>query len=44
MSQVNKVVYTEFAQAVSDIISDVNQAVKKRSKKGELEEDVAIND
>ena len=39
MSQVNSEVYAEFAKAVSDIIKEVNQAVKRRSKK---DEEVAI--
>jgi len=39
MSQVNSEVYAEFAKAVSDIINEVNQAVKRRSKK---DEEVAI--
>lgn len=35
MSQVNPEVYAEFAKAVSDIINEVNQAVKRRSKNNE---------
>lgn len=35
MSQVNKELYAEFARAVADVISEVNQAVKRRNKQAD---------
>lgn len=40
MNQVNSELYAEFAKAVSDIINEVNQAVKRRKSK--RDEEVAI--
>ena len=43
MQQANEALYGELAQTVSQIINDTNEAVKKRSKKEEVPEEVEID-
>jgi len=44
MSQANAAVYGELAQTVAQIINDNNEAVKKRSKKEDVEPELSINE
>jgi hypothetical protein len=44
MSQANATVYGELAQTVAQIINDNNEAVKKRSKKEDMEPELSIDE